>query len=68
LTNTFKTAALQHLTTLEEIENGKVATRFVECRLDEGTPAFTYQLKEGWSDLKTGRILFEKEGLNKMLE
>jgi DNA mismatch repair protein MutS len=53
---------------MEEINNGKVATWFVECRLDQDTPAFTYQLKEGWSDLKTGRILFEKEGLNKMLE
>jgi DNA mismatch repair protein MutS len=53
---------------MEEISNGKVATWFVECRLDQDTPAFTYQLKEGWSDLKIGRILFEKEGLNKMLE
>ena len=64
----FISTHLHQLKAMEEISNGKVATWFVECRLDEDTPAFTYQLKEGWSDLKIGRILFEKEGLNKMLE
>ncbi len=53
---------------MEEINNGKVATCFIECQLEEGTPTFTYKLKEGWSDLKIGRILFEKEGLNEMLK
>jgi DNA mismatch repair protein MutS len=59
---------LHQLKDMEEIKNGKVATYFIECELNENIPAFTYKLKEGWSDLKLGRILFEKEGLNDMLE
>ncbi len=59
---------LHQLKAMEEISNGKVATCFVECQLDGDTPAFTYKIKEGWSDLKIGRILFEKEGLNGMLK
>ena len=52
---------------MEEIKNNTVSTCFIECELTGNTPAFTYKLKNGWSDLKLGRILFEKEGLNKML-
>jgi DNA mismatch repair protein MutS len=52
---------------MEEIKTNKVSTCFIECELTGNTPAFTYKLKNGWSDLKLGRILFEKEGLNKML-
>ena len=59
---------LHQLKDLEEIKNGQVATHFIECELNNNTPAFTYKLKSGWSDLKLGRILFEREGLNKMLE
>ncbi len=58
---------LHQLKDLEEIKNKTVATYFIECELNGNTPAFTYKLKEGWSDLKLGRILFEREGLNKML-
>jgi DNA mismatch repair protein MutS len=53
---------------MEEIRQSKVATHFVECKLNGDTPAFTYKLKDGWSDLKLGRILFQREGLDKMLE
>lgn len=52
---------------MEEIKTHKVSTCFIECELKNNIPAFTYKLKEGWSDLKLGRILFEKEGLNKLL-
>lgn len=64
----FISTHLHQLKAMEEIHNGKVATCFIECELKEGTPVFTYKLKEGWSDLKIGRILFEKEGLNDMLK
>lgn len=64
----FISTHLHQLKAMEEIHNGKVATCFIECELKEGTPVFTYKLKEGWSDLKIGRILFEKEGLNNMLK
>jgi DNA mismatch repair protein MutS len=52
---------------MDEIKTNKISTCFIECNLTDNIPAFTYKLKEGWSDLKLGRILFEKEGLNKML-
>ncbi|HXB31497.1 MAG TPA: hypothetical protein VNW49_16840, partial [Puia sp.] len=58
---------LHQLKDLEEIKNKTIATYFIECELNGNTPVFTYKLKEGWSDLKLGRILFEREGLNKML-
>jgi DNA mismatch repair protein MutS len=40
---------------------------YIECSLEEGIPKFSYTLKEGWSQLKIGKILFEKEGLAQML-
>ncbi|MDP9042991.1 MAG: hypothetical protein M3N30_13495 [Bacteroidota bacterium] len=58
---------LHQLKDLEEIRQSRVATHFIECSLKENTPVFTYKLRDGWSDLKLGRILFEREGLNKML-
>lgn len=40
-----------------------VDTRQVECKLLNDQPVFTYKLQSGWSDLKIGQILFEKEGI-----
>jgi DNA mismatch repair protein MutS len=59
---------LHQLRDIDPIRNNQVTTCYIECGLRDNIPAFTYQLKEGWSDLKLGRILFEKEGLYKMLE
>jgi DNA mismatch repair protein MutS len=53
---------------IEEINQNKVATHFIECTLNDNAPLFTYKLKDGWSDLRLGRILFEREGLNKILD
>ena len=64
----FISTHLHQLKHLEEIKDNKVTSCFIDCKLSGNTPAFTYKLKEGWSDLKLGRILFEKEGLNTMLE
>jgi DNA mismatch repair protein MutS len=64
----FISTHLHQLKDMEEIKSGKVATCFIDCKLTDNVPAFTYKLKEGWSDLKLGRILFEKEGLNLMLQ
>jgi DNA mismatch repair protein MutS len=58
---------LHQLKEMEEISSGKVATYFIECGLKNNIPAFTYKLRTGWSDLKLGRILFEREGLNNLL-
>ena len=58
---------LHQLRDMEEIKTDKISTCFIDCLLTDDVPAFTYKLKEGWSDLKLGRILFAKEGLNIML-
>jgi DNA mismatch repair protein MutS len=63
----FISTHLHQLRDLEEIKTGQVSTWYIDCTLNNNSPIFTYQLKEGWSDLKIGRILFEKEGLNRML-
>lgn len=63
----FISTHLHQLRDMEEIKSGKVTSSYIECNLDRDTPVFTYKLKEGWSDLKLGRILFEKEGLNNLL-
>lgn len=41
---------------------------YIECELAEGLPRFSYTLKEGWSQLRIGRILFDKEGLSQLLQ
>jgi DNA mismatch repair protein MutS len=63
----FISTHLHQLKDMEEIKTNKISTCYIECGLTDDIPAFTYKLKNGWSDLKLGRILFEKEGLNKML-
>ncbi|MBC9913032.1 MutS-related protein [Chitinophaga varians] len=39
----------------------------LEAMIEEGMPRHTYVLKKGWSRLKFGKLLFEKEGLNSLL-
>lgn len=56
-----------HIQELKSASNGQIENYYIDCKLFKNTPTFTYQLKKGWSDIKIGRILFEKEGLNKML-
>ncbi|MDO6852095.1 hypothetical protein Q4599_00780 [Cellulophaga lytica] len=56
-----------HIQELKNVSNGQIENYYIDCELIENIPTFTYQLKKGWSGVKVGRILFEKEGLNKML-
>lgn len=57
-----------HLHQLREAVSGnKVATHYIECKLERERPVFTYKLQNGWSDLKIGQIIFEQEGLNELL-
>lgn len=39
----------------------------LECRLDNSELVFTYKLKEGWSKLEVGKILFNNYGLTELL-
>jgi DNA mismatch repair protein MutS len=57
-----------HIQELRAVSNRQIANYYIDCELIEDRPTFTYLLKKGWSDIKVGRILFDKVGLNKMLE
>lgn len=58
-----------HLHQLKERipEEGPIGMFYLECQLGEDRPLFTYRLRDGWSDLKIGQIIFEQEGLNTLL-
>jgi DNA mismatch repair protein MutS len=58
-----------HLHQLKEstLANKNVHTHFIDCQLVRNKPVFTYNLREGWSDLRIGQIIFEQEGLNDLL-
>ncbi|WP_405246860.1 MutS-related protein [Cellulophaga sp. Asnod2-G02] len=56
-----------HLQNLKNVSNAQISNYYIDCELIEDKPTFTYKLKKGWSDIKVGRILFDKEGLNDML-
>ncbi|GAB3827889.1 MutS-related protein [Pontibacter rugosus] len=51
----------------DDVASDKIKKYNIACELDNDYPRFSYQLQEGWSDLKIGKILFEKEGLAELL-
>ncbi|GEL11114.1 DNA mismatch repair protein MutS [Flavobacterium glycines] len=53
-----------HIQELKNVLSDKVVTYYLDCDLIDDVPTFTYKLKKGWSDIKLGRILFDKAGLN----
>lgn len=63
----FVSSHLHQLITMDEVKLGKISCHYLDCDLQNDTPTFTYQLKEGSSDIKIGRILFEKEKMNEYL-
>lgn len=57
-----------HLHSLKDtLSEGAAEAYHLDCSITNGLPAFTYKLKEGWSDLKIGQIIFDMEGLNDLL-
>lgn len=64
----FVSSHLHQLTQIEEIAAGKICCMHLDCNLKNETPEFTYQLKGGSSDIKIGRILFEKENMKELLK
>jgi len=59
-----------HLLQLEKqqaIASDNIKKYHVECELVQESPVFSYVLREGWSALKIGRIIFDKEGLGHLL-
>lgn len=63
----FVSSHLHQLITMDEIQSGKIACHYLDCDLQNDNPTFTYQLKQGSSDIKIGRILFEKEKMSEHL-
>ena len=57
-----------HIQELKNVSNTQISNYYIDCELIENKPTFTYKLKKGWSNIKVGRILFDKEGLNEMLK
>lgn len=45
-----------------------ISAYHLDCLIENNLPKFTYLLKEGWTDLKIGELLFEREGIKKLLE
>lgn len=58
---------LHQLRELDEVQGGKTDNYYIDCVLVDGVPRFSYRLQRGWSDLKVGRILFDREGLDQLL-
>jgi DNA mismatch repair protein MutS len=57
-----------HIQELKNVSSDQISNYYIDCQLVENKPTFTYKLKKGWSEIKVGRILFDKEGLNEMLK
>jgi len=57
-----------HIQELKNVSKEQISNYYIDCELIDNKPTFTYKLKKGWSDIKVGRILFDKEGLNEMLK
>lgn len=56
-----------HIQELKNVSSDQISNYYIACELVKGKPTFTYKLKKGWSDIKVGRILFDREGLNDLL-
>lgn len=52
-----------HMDELKDMASTAVNSYFLDCKVKDGIPKFNYQLKEGWSSVQIGKILFKNEGL-----
>jgi DNA mismatch repair protein MutS len=64
----FVSSHLHQLIVMDEVQSGAISCLYLDCNLENNIPIFTYQLKEGSSDIKIGRILFEKENMSEFLK
>lgn len=63
----FVSTHLHQLKAFPEVTSDESGKYYIDCSVRDNTPFFTYTLKEGWSEMKIGQLLFEKEGLNRLL-
>lgn len=52
-----------HMDELKDMASTDFNSYFLDCKVEDGIPKFSYQLKEGWSSVQIGKILFKNEGL-----
>ncbi|MCC2600565.1 MutS-related protein [Sphingobacterium sp. FBM7-1] len=52
-----------HMDELKDMASTAVNSYFLDCKVEDGIPKFSYQLKDGWSSVQIGKILFKNEGL-----
>jgi DNA mismatch repair protein MutS len=64
----FISSHLHGLTNAPAVKNGSIACYYLDCNVEGSVPRFTYALKPGYSQLRVGRLLFEKEGLTDLLQ
>lgn len=53
----------RYMDELKDMASTAVNSYFLDCKVEDGIPKFSYQLKEGWSSVQIGKILFKNEGL-----
>ncbi|MGZ5191602.1 MAG: hypothetical protein ACXWCZ_11325 [Flavisolibacter sp.] len=58
---------MQQLKEIDQVKSNEIASYFIDVKVNDGVPEFTYKLESGWSQIKLGHFLFNKEGLNRML-
>jgi len=52
-----------HIDELKDIASKSADSYYLDCKVVDGFPRFSYQLKKGWSSVQIGKILFKNEGL-----
>jgi DNA mismatch repair protein MutS len=60
-----------HLVQIEDLLSDiepDIIKLYIDCDLVNSIPQFNYKVKEGWSNLKIGKILFNLEGLGELLK
>ena len=58
---------LHLLKKIKENEAGDIHTCHLDCDIDGERPVFSYKLREGWSDLRIGTLLFKQAGVYRLL-
>ncbi|AZA59786.1 hypothetical protein [Chryseobacterium indoltheticum] len=59
---------MENISEIILVNNKNIILLHLESFLTDNNLTFTYKLKEGWSKMKIGKILFDKHGLNDLLK
>jgi len=59
---------MENISEIILVNNKNIMLLYLESFLTDNNLTFTYKLKEGWSKMEIGKILFDKHGLNDLLK